>query len=71
MGEPDRRPRRIAPFVATLGVGALLGLLDRLGGENAIAERQLEYRFTPKLGAISFASRVEAFPFRFQIARQS
>ena len=32
--------------------------------------RQLEYRFTPKLGAISFASRVEAFPFRFQIARR-
>jgi 2-octaprenyl-6-methoxyphenol hydroxylase len=31
--------------------------------------RQLEYRFTPKLGAISVASRVEAFPFRFQIAR--
>jgi 2-octaprenyl-6-methoxyphenol hydroxylase len=32
--------------------------------------RQLEYRFTLKLGAISLASRVEAFPFRFQIARQ-
>jgi 2-octaprenyl-6-methoxyphenol hydroxylase len=32
--------------------------------------RQLEYRFTPKLGAISLASRVEAFPFRFQIARR-
>jgi 2-octaprenyl-6-methoxyphenol hydroxylase len=32
--------------------------------------RQLEYRFTPKLGAISFASRVEGFPFRFQIARR-
>jgi 2-octaprenyl-6-methoxyphenol hydroxylase len=32
--------------------------------------RQLEYRFTPKLGAISVASRVEAFPFRFQIARR-
>jgi 2-octaprenyl-6-methoxyphenol hydroxylase len=31
--------------------------------------RQLEYRFTPKLGAIELASRVEAFPFRFQIAR--
>jgi 2-octaprenyl-6-methoxyphenol hydroxylase len=32
--------------------------------------RQLEYRFTPKLGAITLASRVEAFPFRFQIARR-
>src|ERR1700677_1753031 len=32
--------------------------------------RQLEYRFTSKLGAISLASRVEAFPFRFQIARR-
>ena len=32
--------------------------------------RQLEYRFTPKLGAINLASRVEAFPFRFQIARR-
>ena len=32
--------------------------------------RQLEYRFTPKLGAISLISRVEAFPFRFQIARR-
>ena len=32
--------------------------------------RQLEHRFTPKLGEISLASRVEAFPFRFQIARR-
>jgi 2-octaprenyl-6-methoxyphenol hydroxylase len=32
--------------------------------------RQLEYRFTPKLGEIRLASRVEAFPFRFQIARR-
>jgi 2-octaprenyl-6-methoxyphenol hydroxylase len=32
--------------------------------------RQLEFRFTPKLGAISLASRVEAFPFRFHIARR-
>ena len=32
--------------------------------------RQLEFRFTPKLGAIRLASRVEAFPFRFQIARR-
>ena len=32
--------------------------------------RQLEYRFTPKLGGIRLASRVEAFPFRFQIARR-
>ncbi len=32
--------------------------------------RQLEFRFTPKLGAIRLASRLEAFPFRFQIARR-
>jgi 2-octaprenyl-6-methoxyphenol hydroxylase len=32
--------------------------------------RQLEYRFTPKLGEIRLISRVEAFPFRFQIARR-
>ena len=32
--------------------------------------RQLELRFTSKLGSISLASRVEAFPFRFQIARR-
>jgi 2-octaprenyl-6-methoxyphenol hydroxylase len=32
--------------------------------------RQLEYRFTPKLGEISLASRAQAFPFRFQIARR-
>src|SRR5271156_1321782 len=32
--------------------------------------RQLEHRFTPKLGEIRLASRVEAFPFRFQIARR-
>jgi 2-octaprenyl-6-methoxyphenol hydroxylase len=32
--------------------------------------RQLEYRFTPKLGEISLVSRVEAFPFRLQIARR-
>jgi 2-octaprenyl-6-methoxyphenol hydroxylase len=32
--------------------------------------QQLEYRFTPTLGAIRLASRVEAFPFRFQIARR-
>ena len=31
---------------------------------------QLELRFTPKLGAICLASRAEAFPFRFQIARR-
>jgi 2-octaprenyl-6-methoxyphenol hydroxylase len=31
---------------------------------------QLTFRFTPKLGAISLASRVEAFPFRFQVARR-
>ena len=32
--------------------------------------RQLEYRFTRTLGEISLASRAEAFPFRFQIARR-
>ncbi len=32
--------------------------------------RQLEYRFTRTLGGISLASRAEAFPFRFQIARR-
>lgn len=32
--------------------------------------RQLELRFTPKLGQIRLASRVEAFPFRLQIARR-
>ena len=33
-------------------------------------KRELELRFTPKLGEISLASRVEAFPFRFQVARR-
>jgi 2-octaprenyl-6-methoxyphenol hydroxylase len=32
--------------------------------------RQLEYRFTPKLGEIRVASRVEAFPFRFHFSRR-
>jgi 2-octaprenyl-6-methoxyphenol hydroxylase len=32
--------------------------------------RQLELRFTPKLGELRLASRAEAFPFRFQIARR-
>ena len=32
--------------------------------------RELEHRFTPKLGEMSLASRVEAFPFRFQVARR-
>ena len=32
--------------------------------------RQLEKRFTLKLGAIHVASRVEAFPFRFRFARR-
>ncbi len=32
--------------------------------------RELELRFTPKLGEISLASRAEAFPFRFQAARR-
>ena len=40
MGKADRRPRRVAPFVAALRVGALLGLFDRLGREDAVAERE-------------------------------
>ena len=32
--------------------------------------RQLEPRFTARLGEIRLASRVEAYPFRFQIARR-
>ena len=40
MGKPDRRPRRVAAFVATFRIGALLSLLDRLGGENAVAKRE-------------------------------
>ena len=32
--------------------------------------RELEVRFTPKLGEIHLASPVEAFPFRFQVARR-
>jgi 2-octaprenyl-6-methoxyphenol hydroxylase len=32
--------------------------------------RELEYRFTLKLGEISLASRAEAFPFRFQFSRR-
>ena len=32
--------------------------------------RQLEYRFTPKLGVIRLASRVEAFPLGFRIVRR-
>jgi len=32
--------------------------------------RQLEYRFTPKLGEIRLASRAEAFPLGFHIARR-
>ena len=32
--------------------------------------RELEYRFTLRLGEISLASRAEAFPFRFQFSRR-
>ena len=39
-----------------------------LGPEDIL--RQLELRFTPKLGEIRLASRIEAFPFRFRIARR-
>ena len=38
--------------------------------DPADLSRQLEYRFTRTLGRISLASRAEAFPFRFQIARR-
>jgi 2-octaprenyl-6-methoxyphenol hydroxylase len=44
--------------------GALLGL------DPEELKRELELRFTPKLGEIRLASRAEAFPFRFQIARR-
>jgi 2-octaprenyl-6-methoxyphenol hydroxylase len=44
------------------------GALLALDSENLT--RELEYRFTPKLGAIRLVSRVEGFPFRFQIARR-
>jgi 2-octaprenyl-6-methoxyphenol hydroxylase len=33
-------------------------------------ERELEVRFTAKLGEINLASHAEAFPFRFQVARR-
>jgi 2-octaprenyl-6-methoxyphenol hydroxylase len=33
-------------------------------------KRELELRFTPKLGEISLASPADAFPFRFQLARR-
>ena len=33
-------------------------------------KRELELRFTPKLGEISLASPADAFPFRFQVARR-
>ena len=42
--------------------------LLRLAPEDL--KRELELRFTPKLGEISLASPLEAFPFRFQIARR-
>ena len=32
--------------------------------------RELEFRFTPKLGEIRLVSPAEAFPFRFQVARR-
>ena len=40
IGKADRRPRRVAALVAAFRIGALLGLLDRLGRENAVAERE-------------------------------
>jgi 2-octaprenyl-6-methoxyphenol hydroxylase len=39
-----------------------------LGADDLL--RQLEMRFTPKLGAIRLASRVEAFPLGFRFARR-
>ncbi len=33
-------------------------------------KRELEFRFTSKLGEIELASPVEAYPFRFQVARR-
>jgi 2-octaprenyl-6-methoxyphenol hydroxylase len=42
--------------------------LVRLEAEDFL--RELEPRFTLKLGAIRLASRVEAFPFRFSVARR-
>ncbi|MBV9289983.1 MAG: FAD-dependent monooxygenase [Hyphomicrobiales bacterium] len=44
--------------------GALIGL------DPGELLRRLELRFTARLGEIRLASRVEAFPFRFQIARR-
>ena len=41
-----------------------------LGLDREELTRELEYRFTPKLGEISLASPAEAFPFRFQVARR-
>jgi 2-octaprenyl-6-methoxyphenol hydroxylase len=43
---------------------------DLLKLEPADLLHQLEPRFTARLGEIQLASRVEAFPFRFQIARR-
>ena len=50
---------------------------ERRAGARALLEldpeeftRELELRFTHKLGEIRLASRVEAFPFRFQVARR-
>ena len=39
-GEADRRSRGFPALVAALGIGPLLGLGDRLRGENAVPERQ-------------------------------
>ena len=44
------------------------GALLKLAPEDL--KRELEFRFTPKLGEISLASPIEAFPFRFQVARR-
>jgi 2-octaprenyl-6-methoxyphenol hydroxylase len=41
-----------------------------LGLDPETLRRELELRFTSKLGEISLASRAEAFPFRFQVARR-
>jgi 2-octaprenyl-6-methoxyphenol hydroxylase len=42
--------------------------LIKLGADDFL--RELELRFTPKLGEIHLASHAAAFPFRFEIARR-
>ena len=60
-------PRRRASIVWNESRADARALMELDPGELL---RRLELRFTPKLGEIRLASRVEAFPFRFQIARR-